>query len=418
MNTEFFIARRIIKGRRGRKKISRPTARIAIAGVAIGLTVMILTISIVKGFQLSIRDKVEGFNADLQISNLDNNNSYEPAPILKQQAFLADLKKFPDVKHIQVFATKNGIIKTKKENEGVILKGVSSDYDWSFIRKNMVKGDVLNLNDSVPSTDIVISRSIASALDVDIGNKLLIFFVTKTRGSDSGQFNYEQRVKTFYVKGIYHTGLEDFDRQIVFTDIAQIQNLNFWNPNQVAGFEVLSNNFDNIDSLEDNVKNIIGANLNAQSIKEINEPMFSWLRLQNTNAAIIIILMAVVSAIAMVSALIVLILENTGMIGLLKALGLRNLNIQQIFLIDGAYLIYWGMLIGNIIGISACLLQEYFKIVPLDQSTYYVPYVPIYFNWVYVLLLNIGAFFACMMMLILPSFIVSRITPVKTLRYS
>ncbi len=418
MNTEFFIARRIIEGRKGQKKISRPTARIAIAGVAIGLTVMILTISIVKGFQLSIRDKVEGFNGDIQITNLDNNNSYEPVPINAQQPFMTDLKKLPDVSHVQVYATKNGIIKTKTENEGVILEGVNSNYDWTFIKKNLVKGEVLNLKDSTPSSDILISQSIASALDMDIGSKLLIFFITKARGDDSIHSNYEQRVKTFHVKGIYHTGLEDFDKRIVFTDIAQIQSLNFWKPDQVAGFEVLTRNFDNIDSLEDNVKSIIGVNLNAQSIKEINEPMFSWLQLQNTNAAIIIILMGVVSAIAMVSALIVLILENTSMIGLLKALGLRNLNIQQIFLIDGAYLIFWGMLIGNVIGITMCLVQQYYKVIPLDQATYYVPYVPIYFSWVYVLLLNVGAFFACILMLILPSFIVSRITPVRTLRYS
>ena len=418
MNTEFFIARRIIRGRRGQKKVSRPTARIAIAGVAIGLTVMILTISIVNGFQLSIRDKVEGFNGDIQINNLDNNNSFEPSPIDRQQPFLADMAKLSGVKHVQVYATKNGIIKTKTENEGVILKGISKDYDWTFIKKNLVKGDILGFNDSAASTDIIISQSVANALDMDLGSKLLIFFITKTKGADSGQFSYEQRVKTFHVKGIYQTGLEDFDKEFVFTDIAQIQSLNFWKPAQVGGFEVLANDFDKVDSLTENIKGMIGVNLNAQSIHEINEPMFSWLKLQNTNAYIIIILMAVVSAIAMVSALIVLILENTSMIGLLKALGSRNRNIRQIFLIDGAYLIFWGMLIGNIIGISFCLIQERYKLIPLDQSTYYMPYVPIFFNWFYVLLLNVGAFLTCMLMLILPSFIVSRITPVRTLRYS
>jgi lipoprotein-releasing system permease protein len=418
LNTEFFIARRIIKDRRGQKKVSRPTARIAIAGVAIGLTVMILTISIVNGFQLSIRDKVEGFNGDIQINNLDNNNSFEPSPIERQQPFLIDMAKLSGVKHVQVYATKSGIIKTKTENEGVILKGISKDYDWTFIRKNLVKGEALSLNDSMPSTDIVISQSVANALGMDTGSKLLVFFITKTRGADSAQFNYEQRVKTFHVKGIYQTGLEDFDKEFVFTDIAQIQSLNFWKPSQVGGFEVLAYDFDKVDSLTENIKGMIGVNLNAQSIHEINEPMFSWLKLQNTNAYIIIILMAVVSAIAMVSALIVLILENTSMIGLLKALGSRNRNIRRIFLIDGAYLIFWGMLIGNVIGISFCLIQEYYKLIPLDQSTYYMPYVPILFNWFYVLLLNTGAFVTCMLMLILPSFIVSRITPVRTLRYN
>jgi len=418
LNTEFFIARRIIRGRRGQKKISQPTARIAIAGVAIGLTVMILTLSIVQGFQRSIRDKVEGFNADIQITNLDNNNSYEPYPIARHQPFLTELKRMQGVKNVQVFATKVGIIKTKTENNGILLKGIGSDYDWTFIRKSLVKGKVLAIQDSVPSTGIIISSVIASALGVDTGSKVLVFFVTRTKGADSAHFNVEQRVKSFHVSGIYHTGLEDFDRQFVFTDIAQIQNLNFWTKEQVGGFELLSNDFDKVDSLEDNVKNAIGVKLNAQSIKEINEPMFSWLNLQNTNAAIIIVLMALVSAIAMVSALIVLILENTNMIGLLKALGSRNLNIQQIFMIDGAYLIFRGMLIGNILGISMCLIQEYYRIIPLDQATYYVSYVPVHFDVVNVVLLNVCTFIICMLMLILPSFIISRITPVRTLRYS
>lgn len=418
MNTELFIARRIIEGRKGQRKISKPTARIAIAGVAIGLTVMILTISIVNGFQQSIKDKIEGFNGDIQISNLDNNNSYEPAPIERQQPFLADLKKMPDVKYVEAFVTKNGIIKTKTENEGVILEGVGADYDWTFIKKNLVKGDVLNLNDSTPSTDIVISKNIASALDMDIGSKLLVFFITKAKGADSAHFTYEQRVRTFHVKGIYQTGLQDFDKRIVFTDMAQIQNLNYWKHDQVAGFEVLLNNFDKVDTVEGDIKNIIGVNLNAQSIHEINEPMFSWLELQNTNRNIILVLMAVVSAIAMVSALIVLILENTNTIGLLKALGMENTNIRRIFLIDGAYLILRGMMIGNIIGISFSLIQEHYKLIPLDQTTYYVPYVPISFSLLAVVILNIAAFAVCMLMLILPSYIVSRISPVKTLRYS
>lgn len=418
MNTELFIARRIIEGRKGQRKISKPTARIAIAGVAIGLTVMILTISIVNGFQQSIKDKIEGFNGDIQISNLDNNNSYEPTPIDRQQPFLADLKKMPDVKHVEAFVTKNGIIKTKTENEGVILEGVGTDYDWTFIKKNLVKGDVLSLNDSTPSTDIIISKNIASALDMDIGSKLLVFFITKAKGADSAHFTYEQRVRTFHVKGIYQTGLQDFDKRIVFTDMAQIQNLNYWKHDQVAGFEVLLNNFDKVDTIEGDIKNIIGVNLNAQSIHEINEPMFSWLELQNTNRNIILVLMAVVSAIAMVSALIVLILENTNTIGLLKALGMENTNIRRIFLIDGAYLILRGMMIGNIIGISFSLIQEHYKLIPLDQTTYYVPYVPISFSLLAVVILNIAAFAVCMLMLILPSYIVSRISPVKTLRYS
>jgi lipoprotein-releasing system permease protein len=419
LNTEIFIAKRIIGGRSRTKKISRPTVRIAIAGVAIGLTVMLLTVAIVRGFQLSIQNKVEGFSADIQINNYDNNNSYEPAPVSKNQTFLGTLEKMEGINHIQVYATKIGIIKTKTNNEGVLLKGISSDYDWSFVKANLVKGNVFLPRDSVPSSDIIISKTIANDLGADTGSKLFIFFITRAKTPDSyGHYSYEQRVKTFFVKGIYSSGLDDFDRQIVFVDIAQIQKLNFWTSDQVGGFEIRCNNFNEVNKIEDSVNKNIGQNLVAESITKINSAIFSWLDLQNTNAAIIIILMSIVSAIAMISALIVLILENTNMIGLLKALGARNISIRQIFLIDGAYLILWGMLWGNLIGLSLCFLQNHYGLIKLPQETYYVSEIPIYLNWKYILAINCGSFLSSMLMLILPSFIISRILPVKTLKYS
>jgi lipoprotein-releasing system permease protein len=418
VNVLFFIAKRVIgiKGKGG--KISRPTVNIAITGVAIGIAVMLLTVAIVIGFQISIRDKVEGFNADIQINKLDDNNSMEPEPISRVQSFIPQLKNLPEVKHVQVYATKNGIIKTKTENEGVVLKGVGSDYDWSFINKNLVKGKVFHPVDTVPGNDIIISKTIASELDADTGSKLLIFFVTRTRKTDSTKdYSYEQRVKTFYVKGIYHTGLDEYDRQVVFVDIAQIQNLNFWTSQQVGGFEVTCKDFKKVDENESVINKIIGQDLEAVSIIKSNSAIFSWLDLQNTNAEIIIILMVIVSAIAMISALIVLILENAGMIGLLKALGMTNWGIQKIFIMDGAYLIVVGLLFGNAAGLSLCLLQSHFGLVKLPQETYYISQVPIYLNWAYVALLNAIAFISCMLMLILPSFIVSRIKPAVTLKY-
>lgn len=401
------------------KKVSRPTVRIAIAGVAIGLTVMILTLAIVRGFQMSIRDKVEGFNADIQINDLDNNNSNEPLPVNRDQMFLPALKAMSGVKHVQVYAAKTGIIKTKTDNEGVLLKGVGNDYDWSFIKNNLVKGSVFTVKDNSPSDSIVISKTIASSLDMDLGSKMLIFFITRSKDSDAmGHYNYEQRVKTFYVKGIYHTGMDDFDKRIVFVDLSQIQSLNFWSKNQVGGFEVYCSNFKDVNKLTHEVNKIIGQKLTAESVTVNHSAIFDWLDLQNTNAAIIIILMAVVSAIAMVSALIVLILENTNMIGLLKALGAENLSIQKIFLIDGAYLIIWGMILGNIIGLSLCFIQWHYGLIKLPQETYYVPQVPIYLNWKHILFLNAGAFLSCLLTLILPSFIISKILPVRTLKYS
>ncbi len=418
MNVLFFIAKRVIGKKDKGGKISRPTVTIAITGVAIGIAVMILTVAIVVGFQISIRDKVEGFNADIQINKMDNNNSMEPSPIDRYQPFLGALKSLPEVKHVQVYATKNGIIKTNAENEGVILKGVGNDYNWSFIRKNLIKGRVLHPVDSVPGNGIILSKTLAAELEADTGSKLLIFFITRSRYADtSGNYGYEQRVKTFYVKGIYHTGLDEFDRQVVFVDIGQIQSLNFWTSTQVGGFEVTCNNFKNVNEEESLINKVIGQELEATSIRKVNSALFSWLDLQNTNAAIIISLMLIVSAIAMISALIVLILENANMIGLLKALGMTNWNIQKIFIMDGAYLIVLGLLIGNLFGLSLCWLQSQYGLIKLSQETYYISQVPIYLGWKYVTLLNAGAFISCMLMLILPSFIISKINPAVTLKY-
>ncbi len=398
--------------------MSRPTVNIAIAGVAIGISVMTMTVAIVVGFQNTIRDKVEGFNADIQINKLDDNNSMEPAPIDRSQPFLNALRLLPDVKHVQVYATKNGIIKTKSENEGVLLKGVGSDYDWSFIQKNLEKGTVFHPVDTVAGNSIVISKAIATELGADTGSKLLIFFVTRTRNSDTGgNYSYEQRVKTFYVKGIYHTGLEEFDRSSVFVDLGQIQSLNFWNSRLVGGFEVECNDFKKVEQNEKTINKLIGNDLEATSILKTNSAIFSWLHLQNINAAVIITLMIIVSAIAMISALIVLILENASMIGLLKALGMTNWDIQKIFIIDGSYLIILGLLFGNAFGLSVCWLQSHYGFIKLSQETYYISQVPIYLSWKYSAVLNLGAFLSCMIMLILPSFITSRIKPAVTLKY-
>jgi lipoprotein-releasing system permease protein len=415
MNVVLFIAKRLIKRKGG--KISRPALTIAIGGVAVGIAVMILTVAIVEGFKISIKDKVEGFNADISINRMDDNSSMEPSPIDRKQPFLDKLNKMPGIKHVQIYATKSGIIKTKTENEGVILKGIGSDYDWSFIMKNLVKGKVFYANDSITDNSIVISKIIANELGADTGSKLLIFFITRTRPDSSGNYSYEQRVKTFYVKGIYHTGLDEFDRTIVFVNIAQIQNLNFWTNNQVGGFEVACNNFKKIDEMETRVNELIGQELEANSIKKVDGAIFSWLDLQNTNAAIIITLMLIVSAIAMISALIVLILENASMIGLLKSLGLTNWGIQKIFIADGAYLIALGLLWGNSIGLSLCYLQSRFGLFKLSQETYYLTQVPIYFNWEYIVLLNAGAFIASILALILPSYIISKVNPALTLKY-
>lgn len=420
MNTELFIANRILSGKNVASRMSKPIVRIAILGISLGLIVMILTVAIVTGFQNEIRDKVIGFGSNIQITSYDSNASLEPTPISRKQPFYPSLKDKPGIRHIQVYATKNGLIKTKKDNEGVLLKGVGSDYDWSFIEKNLKEGKVFTVTDTGSSKSIVISKFLASRLELKTGDKMLIYFVTKKRSSDDteGAAEYEQRVRDFYVSGIYETGFEEYDKKVVLVDIAQVQRLNYWDKNQVGGFEVSIDDYNDLDELGAMVFEEIGQELNAQTIRQTNSTVFTWLDLQDVNAIVVISLMILVAGINMISALLILILERTNMIGILKALGSSNGSIQKIFLYNAAYLIGKGMLWGNLIGIAICLVQKQFGIFTLPQETYYISVVPIHLAAGPILLLNAGTLLACLLMLVVPSFIVSKITPVKAIRFS
>lgn len=419
MDTELFIAKRIIFGRNRESRFSRPIVRIAILGIALGIAVMVLTIAIVTGFQAEIRDKVIGFGAHIQIFNYDSNTSFEPNPIDKNQAFIPVLKHEPGIKHIQVYATKNGIIKTRTDNEGVVLKGVGSDYDWSFIRKSLVQGETFLVQDSLPSKNIVISKILADRLGLLLGDKLNIYFLTKKKAEYEGApEQYEKRVRDFIITGVYETGFEEFDKRTVIVDIAQVRKLNYWTADQVGGFEIQINDFKQIDKMGEFVYENIGQGLNSQTIKEANSTIFSWLDLMDWNAIIVIVLMVIVAAINMISALLVLILERTNMIGILKALGAGNVAIRRIFLYNAAYLIGIGLVWGNIIALVICFVQNRFGIITLPQETYYISKVPINLVWWHVVLLNLATMVVCVLMLLLPSFIVTRITPVKAIRFS
>ncbi len=408
MNTELFIARHILRSDRNNRQISRPIVKIAVSGIALGLAVMILTVAIVKGFQREIREKIIGFSAHIQITNYDNNTSQEPAPINKNQDFLLPLTKLKGVRHVQVYAVKTGLIKTKTDNEGVLLKGVGSDFDWTFVKKNLQDGKIFSVLDSGMNRDIVISRRIANRLGKKAGDRLLIYFIN----------NLQQRVKEFYISGIYDTGFEEYDKKTVFVDIAQLQKLNNWNKNQVGGFEVLLSDFDDLKRIGEEVNDLAGQSLVAQTVRQANETVFSWLDLQDVNAWIVIGLMVLVASINMISALLILILERTNMIGVLKALGSGNWSIQKVFFYNAIYLIGKGLLWGNIIGIGIAVIQSKFGIFTLSQETYYVPVVPIHLDLMQIILLNAGTLLTCLVMLLLPSFIVSKITPVKAIRFS
>lgn len=416
MNIERFIAKRIIFGTGGTSQLSRPIVRISVLGIALGMAVMILTIAIVTGFQNEIRDKLIGFGSHIQITNYDNNESDEPQPIDKKQQFVDELKTNPDIDHIQIYATKSGIIKTKTANEGALLKGIGTDYDWKFIQENLKSGKPFIVSDTGVSRDIIISKYLADKLELKLNDKMIIYFLIKK--VDSAFFQYEQRVKAFYISGIYETGFEEIDKSLVLVDIKQIQKLNYWNSDQIGGFEIAIKDYKKIDDTGYEVNDLVGQGLIAKTVKEINPTIFSWLDLQDVNAIMVITLMILVAGINMISALLVLILERTNMIGILKALGARNSNIQKIFLYNAAYLIGKGLIWGNVIGIAIALFQQHFGLLKLDQATYYVSVIPININLFHILLLNIGTLLSCLVMLIVPSFIISKITPIKAIRFS
>ncbi len=417
MNTERFIARRIIKGNGNSNKFSRPIVRISVLGIALGLAVMILTLCIVVGFQNEIKKKVIGFGSHITITNYDNNESNEPQPISKEQPFLTELNANPEIKHLQVYTTKVGIIKTKTVNEEVLLKGVGEDYDWKFINDNMVSGKPLQLSDTGLSRDVVVSKSLSDKLELKLNDKMVVYFLIKKPDSISGG-GYEQRARVFFITGIYETGFSEIDDKLAFVDIRQIQKLNYWTPQQVGGMEISIRDIKKLDEVNAAVNDLIGQGLSSQTIKETSPAVFAWLDLFDVNAIIVIVFIILVAGINMISALLVLILERTNMIGILKALGASNGSIQKIFLYNAGYLISKGLLWGNIIGIGVAVLQKYLGLFKLDKTQYYMSQVPIDINIITILLLNIGTLACCMLMLIIPSFIISRITPVKAIRFS
>jgi lipoprotein-releasing system permease protein len=415
LNTERFIAKRIISADKTSNRFSVPIVRISIMAIALGLAVMILTVAVITGFKNEIENKLIGFVSHIQITNYDANTSDEPSPIDMQQPFLLQLKNNNEIKHVQVYANKSGILKTATENEGIVLRGVGKDYDWTFIKQNLKSGNVFTINDNI-SKDIILSTYFADKLNLKLGDKVVIYFITKK--ADDITIQYIQRAKAFFIKGFYETGLEDIDKHIAIVDIRHIQKLNYWNENQIAGFEVAVNNYKNIDETVEMVNEVIGSGLIAETVKERNQTIFSWLELQDINAVIIIILMVAVAGINMISALLVLILERTNMIGILKALGAKNKSVRKIFLYNAAYLIGKGLLWGNIIGLSIALLQQHFGILKLDQTAYYVSVIPININLWHIFLLNLGTMICCLLMLLLPSLLISKITPVKAIQYS
>ena len=406
MNVEYFIAKRLVSAKEGNNRLSRPIIRIAILAIALSVAVMLISIGVVKGFKKDIADKVIGFGSHIQITAFSDNNSYETKAISKNQDFYPSIENEKGINHIQYFATKAGIIKTADEIHGVILKGVGSDFNRDFFKDNLVEGEVPIYNDTLTSSRVIISKKIADLLDLEIDEKLIMYFAQDP-----------PRVRKFVVAGIYTTELEEFDNLYVFGDIRHIQNLNNWGIDSVGGFEITIHNFEDLDALTQMVYEKIDYDLNAQTIKEINPQIFDWLKLQDINVNVIIILMLIVAGINIITALLILILERTKLIGILKAIGQNNWSVRKVFLYNASYLIGKGLFWGNLLGIGLSFLQKYFHLISLNPSTYYMNTVPIHLTLSDILLLNFGAMLSCILMLIIPTYLITKITPIKAIRF-
>ena len=413
MNLPYFIANRLIKGRREGTSFSRPINVIAIVGIAMGLAVMILAVSILTGFKQQIREKVVGFGSHIQIMNFDSNISFETTPISDTQKFIPLIKNMRGSSHIQVFATKAGIIRTEEEIQGVVLKGIGSDFDWNYFRSNMVEGSVFNVSDTGRTDKVIISRKIADMLRLKTGESFAMLFIQDP-----------PRMRKFTISGIYETSLEEFDKMYVYCDIGHIKRLNGWSEDQVSGFEVYIKDFDRLNELTSAVRDTIGYKLTEDetkfrvtNIRNRYPQIFDWLNFQDINVIIIILLMLIVAGFNMISGLLILILEKTNMIGVLKSLGSEDTTIRRVFLYQAAYLIGKGLFWGNFIGIGLAFLQLKTGILSLDPSSYYIKTVPVNLDLIHILLLNAGTMLSIILMLLVPSQLISRITPVKAIKY-
>jgi lipoprotein-releasing system permease protein len=416
MNAELFIARRLFIESGEQKFLSQKIIRIALVSIALGLAVMIISVAVVTGFKNEIRNKVIGFGSHIQIVNFDSNNSYEIKPISRKQPFLEELKAIDGVKTVQVFATKPGMIKTDEYIQGIVFKGVEPGYDWSFFRDNLVNGELPSLNDSIRSDEILLSDQVAKLLEVTPGDRVVVYFINEDENTP--------RMLQLTISGTYRTSLEEFDVLFVLGDLKQVQRINNWKEDQVSGFEVGISDFKRINETEQQVRNTVidysvenNVILHTTNITREYPQIFDWLSILDLNVWIILILMAMVAGFNMISGLLVLILERSRMIGVLKALGSPNANIRKIFLYLSVFLASRGLLWGNITGVALVAIQNWFEVFKLNPATYYVDFVPVNFSLLHLLMLNLGTITATTLMLIIPSYFVSKISPEKTIRF-
>jgi lipoprotein-releasing system permease protein len=416
MNTELFISRRLFFEKSNKKLLSHRIIRIALAGIALGLAVMIISVAVITGFKKEIRDKVIGFGSHIQIVNFDSNNSYETQPVSRKQSFSEFLNTIEGVVSVNVFGTKPGMIKTDKYIQGIVFKGVDEEYNWNFFRENLTKGDLPDLTKPERSREILISEQVSNLLEVDAGDEVVLYFINENESTP--------RMLQLEISGLYRTGLEELDNIFIIGDLRQIQRLNGWKSDQISGFEVSVDNYNKTGEIEQSVRNAVlnysrenDTILRTTNIMREYPQIFDWLSILDMNVWIILILMALVSGFNMISGLLVIILERSKMIGVLKSLGSPNRSIRKIFLYLSLFLTTRGMLWGNIIAVFLIVIQDTFEIFKLNPVTYYVDVVPVNFSLLHLILLNAGTLLATTLMLVIPSYLISRISPDKTIRF-
>ena len=410
MNFEFFIAKRIVASKDYKSSISAPIIKIAIAAIALGVVIMLISIATGVGLQKKIREKVSAFNGDIIITNFDSNNSDDSqAPISKNQDFYPQFTSVEGIEHIQVTASKGGVIRTATDFEGIVAKGVGDDYNWDYFEEYLVEGRVPNYSGKL-NDEILISAYLANRLNFNLGDKVKTFFLQQ-------ESQQKTRSRGFTIVGIYNSGFQEFDEQFLLTDIRHIQSLNRWEKDEIGAFEVFVSDFDDIQYISNRVYDSTPPTMNAISIRDKYATIFEWLDLFDFNIILIIGIMILIAGINMITALLVLILERTKMIGILKAMGTTDWGVRKVFLYNAAYIICVGLFWGNVIGIGLLLLQKFGKLITLDADTYYVTEAPIYLDAGYVILLNVGVLLLCLLMLLIPSYLIAKISPVKAIRF-
>ena len=414
MNWKLFVAKRIYRSNEGGKEVSKPAIRIAMWGIAVGLAVMIIAVSVVVGFKNEVRGKVVGLGSDITVTDLDSQNSYETNPVSVNDSLMHVFRTTEGVKHVQRYSTKAGMIMTDDNFLGMVLKGVAEEYDWDFLRKHLQEGEIPAFSDTASSNRTLISRTIANKLHIKIGDKLYTYYV-----------NGDQvRARRLEVAGIYQTNFSVYDDLFLLTDLYTVNRLNSWKPEQVSGVELEIKDYARKEEIKELLRDKIdmqtdsyGSTYYVQSIEEMNPQIFAWLDLLDLNVWVILILMTGVAGFTMISGLLIIILERTNMIGILKALGANNWAIRKVFLSFSVFLIGRGMLLGNLIGLTFVVLQSHFRLFKLDPATYYVDAVPVEFNLWLFLLLNVCTLIVSVWMLIGPSYLITRIHPAKSIRF-